>query len=262
MRKKIIVLMLIFLFSGCTENEFESVSIYIDGEITDTNAIVDNSNFYVDINSLIEFSGLEKSFFEERLEYRIIDDVEYVNLDEVTKQTNFEYTVSSNELNITLEPKGLMDFKEALEIFEEGSVAKVRNLDNSISFDVRRVEGGFATIADVEPLTKEDTNKLFELAGGSWGHDRISIIVEINEKVIAASISPFPHSGRDDMPFGEIVDNRSGHTGRGINLNSVQDNDLNGVVDIYFYNSLTPGLNRVDSMHQVRVLESASVIGG
>ncbi len=91
------------------------------------------------------------------LTFLVIDEINYVNLDEVTRLTNFEYNFSNDEINITLEPKGLIDFREALEIFEEGKKAIVRNLDDSISFNVRRVEGGFATIADIEPLTSEDT---------------------------------------------------------------------------------------------------------
>jgi hypothetical protein len=58
------------------------------------------------------------------------------------------------------------------------------------------------------------------------------------------------------MPFGEIVDNRNGGTGRGINLNSIQGNGKVGVVDIFFFNSVIPGLNRVDERHQEMVLRA------
>lgn len=36
---------------------------------------------------------------------------------------------------------------------------------------------------------------------------------------------------------------------------------MNGVVDIYFYNSLVPGSNRVDERHQQMVLKAADSRG-
>ncbi len=149
----------------------------------------------------------------------------------------------------------LINYEEALELFEEGMEAEVLDVETGITFNVRRVVGGYETLADVETLTQEDTDKLLE-AAGEWGIIRRSVIVTIGDHKIAASISPFYHSGDENYAYGEIIDNRSGATGTGINLDSIRDNGMIGVVDIYFYNSLTPGINRIDERHQEMVLEA------
>lgn len=150
----------------------------------------------------------------------------------------------------------LIECSEALEIFGEETEAKIIDVETGITFNVKRVTGGYNTLADVETLTKEDTNNLLEIAGGFWNIKRRAIIVLIGDNKIAASISPFPHSGSEDYAYGSIIDNRSGSTGTGINLDGIRDNDLIGVIDIYFYNSLTPGANIIDERHQEKVLEA------
>ena len=151
---------------------------------------------------------------------------------------------------------GLLDFREVLEIFGEGVEAYIYDIETGVIFQVRRVIGGFNTHADVETLTLEDTEKLLEVAGGYWNVRRRAVIVTIGEHSFAGSIAPFEHSGSEDHPFGEIIDNRSGSSGTGINLDSIRDNGMVGVVDIFFWNSLIPGINRVCERHQEMVLRA------
>jgi len=132
----------------------------------------------------------------------------------------------------------------------------VRDVETGITYQVRRAIGGFNTLADVETLTPEDTERLLETAGGDWNIRRRAVIVYIGDYRIAASITPFQHLGCENSPFGEIVDNRSGSTGTGINLNYIQGNGMIGVVDIYFWNSLMPGINRPCERHQEMVLRA------
>ncbi|MFI3261089.1 MAG: hypothetical protein R3Y13_05205 [bacterium] len=150
----------------------------------------------------------------------------------------------------------LMNYEEALELFAEGVEATIYDIETGISYDVRRIVGGYTTIADIETLTLEDTEKLLETSGGNWSIYRRSVIVTIGDINIAASIAPFEHSGDENYEYGEIIDNRSGATGSGINLDSISDNGMIGVVDIYFYNSLIPGYGRIDERHQEMVLEA------
>jgi hypothetical protein len=152
----------------------------------------------------------------------------------------------------------LRDYKEALEILQEGTEAEVLDIETGITYRVKRVIGGFNTLADIETLTTEDTNKLLATCGGDWNIKRRAIIITIGEEKTAASIAPFEHSGSEEKPYGEIIDNRSGSTGTGINLDSIRENGMTGVVDVYFYNSLTPGVNRVDERHQEMVLKAAA----
>ncbi len=167
-------------------------------------------------------------------------------------------TIEDNDItDIDINTELLISFSEALEIFAEGKESVVTDVETGVTYTVRRITQGYTTIADVETLTADDTEKLLSTTGGTFNMRRRAIIVNVDGIEIAASISPFVHSGRDDAPFGAIVDNRSGAAGRGINLNSIRDNNMEGVIDIYFYNSLIPILNRVDERHQEMVLKAA-----
>lgn len=152
----------------------------------------------------------------------------------------------------------MLNYKEALEILKEDVEAEVLDIETGITFKVKRVVGGFNTLADVETLTLKDTQKLLKTCGGSWNIKRRAVIVTVGDKKLAASIAPFEHSGSESHKYGDIIDNRSGSTGTGINLDSIRDNEMVGVVDIFFYNSVIPGVNRVDERHQEKVLEAAS----
>lgn len=151
----------------------------------------------------------------------------------------------------------LISYKDALNILKEDTKAEVLDIETGITYNVKRVIGGFNTLADVETLTLEDTNKLLETCGGKWNVKRRAVIITVGDKKMAASIAPFEHSGSEEKKYGEIIDNRSGSTGTGINLDSIRDNGMVGVVDIYFYNSLTPGVNRVDERHQEMVMKAS-----
>ncbi len=150
----------------------------------------------------------------------------------------------------------LMNYEEALELFEEGLEAEILDIETGITYNVRRIEGGFETIADVETMTSEDTEKLLTTAGGEWSIIRRAVIVTIGDVKLAASIAPFEHSGDENYPYGEIIDNRTGATGTGINLDSINGNGMIGVVDIYFNNSPIPGLGRIDERHQEMVIKA------
>lgn len=155
----------------------------------------------------------------------------------------------------------LLDYTEALALFEEGMEAEVMDVETGLTFTVQRVVGGYDTLADVETVSLEDTEILLEIAGGNWNIVRRAVIVTIGDVKISASISPYEHSGSEDYEYGTIIDNRSGATGTGINLDSIRDNGMIGVVDLYFYNSLVPGYNRIDERHQEMVLEAYAYEG-
>ena len=155
----------------------------------------------------------------------------------------------------------LIDYQEALKILKEDTTASVLDIKTGITYEVKRVVGGFNTLADIETTSADETAKLLSTIDNKWNIIRRPVIVTIGDTKIAASISPFPHSGSEEKPYGDIIDNRSGSTGTGINLDSIRENNLIGVLDIYFYNSLTPGVNRVDERHQEMVLEAYNYDG-
>ena len=177
----------------------------------------------------------------------------------VSQLLDLRLFISQDQRLISVETSGniLIPYNRALEIFSEGVNAVVTDVETGLQFNVRRVVGGYQTIADVETKTAEDTEILKSLYGGEWSWSRRAIVVDVDGVKIAASISAFPHSGSEEHPFGVFVDQRSGSTGPGINLNYIRNNNMTGVVDIYFFNSLIPNTNVVDGRHQENVLKAA-----
>ncbi len=188
-------------------------------------------------------------------DYEFFDDTIKVLL-ESEKALLDSLLAAIQELEAAYMPIELLSFDKALTILCEGTEAEVFDVDTGISYRVKRVIGGYNTLADVETLNTEETNKLLQTSGSLSSMKRRAVIVTAGGKRIAASIAPLEHSGREDFPYGDIVDNRSGSTGRGINLDSIKNNGMTGVVDLYFFNSLIPGINRVDDSHQAMVMKA------
>jgi hypothetical protein len=155
----------------------------------------------------------------------------------------------------------MLPVAEALAIFAEGAEADILDIDTGITYRVRRVTGGYNTIADVETMSQRDTDRLLQTNGGDWGVQRRAVIVTIGNRRIAASIAPFPHTGCECCPFGAVSDHLSGNVGTRINLDSIRGNGLIGVLDIHFFGSTVPGLGRPDAQHQAQVRRAAEFNG-
>jgi hypothetical protein len=145
---------------------------------------------------------------------------------------------------------------EANKVFARGSVAKVIDVRTGKSFNIKRTYGG--NHADCETLTKEDTKIMKEIWGGSFNWSRRPVIIEINGRYLAASMAGMPHAGLDSKPVNSIVSSRSGGFGRGTNLDTVKNNNMDGHFDVHFKNSRTHGSNRVDPAHQNAIKEAAA----
>lgn len=122
-------------------------------------------------------------------------------------------------------------FAEGQNIYPRGSTAKVIDLDTGTTFNMKRTGGNYH--ADVEPMSKEDTDKIRQVWGG-WSWSRRAVIVEIDGERIAASMHGMPHA-----------------------YNYVSDNGMNGHVCIHFYKSRTHVHNREDTEHQAMVLKAS-----
>ncbi len=146
-------------------------------------------------------------------------------------------------------------WKAANKVFARGSEAKVIDVRTGKSFYIKRTYGG--NHADCETLTKEDTKILKDIWGGfNWS--RRPILVEIDGRLLAASMSGMPHAGLDNKTTNAIVSSRSVGYGRGVNLDAVKNNGMDGHFDIHFKNSRTHGSNRVDQAHQRAIKEAAA----
>lgn len=153
---------------------------------------------------------------------------------------------------------GALDwFKKVRYIWDRGVNATVTDVETGLSFQVKRTYG--TNHADIEPLTKKDTQTIKEIWGGfSW--DRRAVVVQVGSYTIAASMTAMPHAGVDSKPANTYVSNRSGGYGRGTNLDTVKGNGCNGHMDIHFKNSKTHTTNRVLSSQQSMVKKAADFI--
>lgn len=148
-------------------------------------------------------------------------------------------------------------FGDIERFFARGDVATIIDVNTGLSFKVQRTFG--TNHADVEAVSKEDTAMLKQIAGGEWNWVRRPIIVEVHGARLAASMTAMPHAGLDHLPALQTVSNRSGGFGRGINLDEIKGNGMDGHFDIHFLNSKTHGTNSVDAAHQKAIKEAANV---
>ena len=160
--------------------------------------------------------------------------------------------------NISPQYSGALDwFKKVRYIWDRGEDATVTDVATGKSFQVKRTYG--TNHADVEPLTKQDTQIIKEIWGDfSW--ERRAVMVQLGAYTIAASMTAMPHAGLDSAAAGRYVSGRSKGYGYGINLDAVKGNGCNGVMDIHFKNSRTHSTNVMQTSQQNMVNKSATYI--
>ncbi|MEW9095763.1 MAG: hypothetical protein AB2417_11845 [Clostridiaceae bacterium] len=214
-------------------------------------------------NTIPEEKKLEKKDLEEKSNVKVV--VEKPSSEDnnvVSKSPEKKVSPSRGGTSITEnkveEPSKygeLLDWWESVQnIFPNGSVAQVTDLNTGKSFNVKRTFG--TNHADAEALTPSDTDIIKSIWGGfSW--ERRPVIVTVNEKRIAASMAAMPHAGVDSAPAVATVQNRSDGYGTGENLDAVKDNGMDGVVDIHFLNSTRHKDGREDPDHQQAILRAA-----
>ncbi|MGE5605400.1 MAG: peptidoglycan-binding protein [Bacteroidota bacterium] len=110
------------------------------------------------------------------------------------------------------------------QLWKKEEVAKILDLETGKSFQAKRLYGYYH--ADVEPLTKEDTEIMKEIYGGKWSWDRRAVVVQLKNFYIAASINGMPHGGQ-----------------------SIYDNDFDGQFCVHFLGSRVHQTGRVDQAH-------------
>lgn len=138
------------------------------------------------------------------------------------------------------------------------STMVVRDFKTGITFRVKYTAG--SNHADVEPLSKSDTNKMKQAWGGELGWERRPVLVFLNGKTIAASMTSTPHAGVESKKAAVTVSGRSGGYGTGFNYDYIKGNGISGHVDIHFKNSRRHKDNRQDPQHQKSVKISAGLI--
>ena len=122
---------------------------------------------------------------------------------------------------------------EAQYVFPINRIATVTDFSTRRSFRVKRTIG--ANHADCEPLTAEDTAIAKSIWGG-WSWNTRAVIVEVDGRRIAASMTFFPHG-----------------------VQYVANNDFDGHFDIHFLNSTRHADGRIDPNHQASVRIAAGM---
>jgi peptidoglycan hydrolase-like protein with peptidoglycan-binding domain len=167
-----------------------------------------------------------------------------------TKTTAAASTATKSKSGVEL----LDWWKEASKVFKLGSIATVTDVKTGRTFKIVRTYG--TNHADVEALTADDS-KIIKDIWGDWSWTRRPVIVEVNDRRLAASMAAMPHAGVDSQPANTYVSQRSGGFSRGMNLDKVKDNGMSGHMDVHFLNSKTHGTNKVDPKHQAAIKEAA-----
>ena len=135
-------------------------------------------------------------------------------------------TQTTPEIKVIVYQDNWFDFVN--EYFEKYTTAQIIDVDTLITYTVKRV-GGY-NHADVEPISVEDTAKMYSIYDNEWSWVRRAVWVKYGDRYIAASINGYPHS-----------------------YDLVEDNDMTGHTCIHFLMSRTHGTNRVDEAHQAAV---------
>lgn len=126
----------------------------------------------------------------------------------------------------------LLDWEWARWIYNVGAVATVVDLATREQFQVRHLGG--SNHADSEPLTAADTATMLRIFGGRWSWAKRPILVQVGDRVVAASMAGMPHD-----------------------VQTIADNNFPGHFDIYFWNSRSHNTNQLDPEHQQNVLRAA-----
>ena len=123
---------------------------------------------------------------------------------------------------------------EAQYVFSIGKTAKVTDFYTGKTFNVKRTIG--ANHSDTEPLTSSDSAMIKEVWGGNYSWTERPIIVEVDGRKIAASMTSYGHD-----------------------IDYIKDNNFQGHFDIHFKNSTRHKDGQMTEDHQKNVFISAGV---
>ncbi len=127
----------------------------------------------------------------------------------------------------------LIPWEEADQLFPKYAKARIVDVDTRLSFRVQRRAG--TEHADVQPLTKADTEIMKTIYQGKWSWQRKAIIVELESgRRLAASMHGMPHGA-----------------------GAISGNNFNGHFCVHFLGSTTHGSKSPNTAHQIMVWKAA-----
>lgn len=125
-----------------------------------------------------------------------------------------------------------LDWEFAYWIFDIGNHAVIQDLATGKRFSIKRMGG--SNHADCEPLTSNDTQIMKEVFGGSWGWKYRPVLVEVDGRILAASMAGMPHD-----------------------IDTISDNNFTGHFDLHFLNSRQHNTDEITPEHQANVQKAA-----
>jgi LysM repeat protein len=123
---------------------------------------------------------------------------------------------------------------EAQYVFPINKVAEVTDFKTGKKFKIKRTIG--ANHADCEPLTVKDSAVIREVWGGVLSWKERAVIVEVDGRRLAASMSSMPHG-----------------------IEYIADNNFDGHFDLHFKNSTRHVDGKVTAAHQEQIRIAAGV---
>ena len=122
--------------------------------------------------------------------------------------------IKSEFLSVTGRTVELLEWSYVRTIMKTGVQIHVIDVRTGISYNIQCFSKG--DHADVEPLTKADTDTMFNIRGGIWSWAARPVWVSIDNRLIAASLHGMPHD-----------------------VSTIADNGMNGHLCLHFLGSTT-----------------------
>jgi len=145
------------------------------------------------------------------------------------------YAANSNNENYPLDFHiEMLHWSEVNEFLPRYSKFTVIDVETGKSFRVQRRAGRYH--ADVQPLTRKDTKIMKKIYNGHWSWRRRAILIQADNKLIAASMHGMPHGA------------------------GALDNGFKGHFCIHFKGSVTHRSERSDLSHQVMIHKAGGTI--
>jgi hypothetical protein len=128
----------------------------------------------------------------------------------------------------------MLSWEKANEIIPNKAIFTIIDVETGFQFRAQRRAGN--KHADVQPLTKEDTQIMKKIFHEKWSWKRRAIIIQVNDQFIAASMHGMPHGA------GALKNNFPGH------------------FCVHFFGSTTHGSKHEDLSHKIMILKAAGKI--
>ena len=127
--------------------------------------------------------------------------------------------IKTEFLSLTDGKLEMLQWSEVKSFLKTGTIIPVIDVRTGVKYNIRCFS--LSGHADVEPVTKADTDTIYQLRGGNWSWAARPVWVKINGRLLAASINGMPHdvstisdngmSGHLCLHFGGTVTNNKSY---------------------------------------------------